>query len=96
MAIYSTFLHRAFDQLVHDVGIMNTPVKFALDRAGIVGEDGETHQGVFDLACLKIIPNFTLFAPRDNATLKEAILFANHFNNGPCAFRSPRNTFLLQ
>ena len=96
VAIYSTFLQRAFDQLVHDVGIMNTPVKFALDRAGIVGEDGETHQGVFDLAYLKIIPNFTLFAPRDNATLKEAIIFANHFNSGPCAFRYPRKTFLLQ
>ena len=83
-------------QRVNDVEIMNTPVKFAIDRAEIVGEDGETHQGVFDLADIKIIPNVTPFATRDNATLKEAIIFANHFNNGPCAFRYPRKTFLLQ
>lgn len=96
VAIYSTFLQRAFDQLIHDVGIMKMPVKFAIDRAGIVGEDGETHQGVFDIAYLKIIPNFTLFAPRDNATLKEAIAFAKDFSDGPCAFRYPRKSFLLE
>ena len=96
VAIYSTFLQRGYDQLIHDVGILNTPVKFAIDRAGIVGEDGETHQGAFDINFLKIIPNFTLFAPRDNATLKEAIYFADSFDNGPCAFRYPRKAFFLE
>ena len=96
VAIYSTFLQRGYDQLIHDVGIMNTPVKFAIDRAGIVGEDGETHQGAFDVSFLKIIPNFTLFAPCDNATLKEAIYFADSFNSGPCAFRYPRKAFHLE
>ncbi len=96
VAIYSTFLQRAFDQLIHDVGIMKTPVKFAIDRAGIVGEDGETHQGAFDISYLNLIPNFTIFAPRDNATLKEALYFAKDFNGGPCAFRYPRKAFKLE
>lgn len=96
VAIYSTFLQRGYDQIIHDVGILKTPVKFAIDRAGIVGEDGETHQGLFDISFLKPIPNFTIFAPRDNATLKEAIYFANSFNEGPCAFRYPRKSFKLQ
>ena len=96
VAIYSTFLQRGFDQILHDVGILKTPVKFAIDRAGIVGEDGETHQGVFDIGFLKLIPNFTLFAPRDNATLKEALYFANSFQEGPCAFRYPRKAFSLK
>lgn len=96
VAIYSTFLQRGFDQIIHDVGIMNTSVKFAIDRAGIVGEDGETHQGVFDIAYLKMIPNFTIFAPRDNETLKEAIYFANNFDKSPCAFRYPRKSFKLK
>ena len=95
VAIYSTFLQRAFDQLIHDVGIMKTPVKFAIDRAGIVGEDGETHQGVFDIGYLNMIPNFTLFAPRDLATLSLAVKFAKDFSNGPCAFRYPRKSFKL-
>lgn len=96
IAIYSTFLQRAFDQLIHDVGIMQTPVKFAIDRAGIVGEDGETHQGAFDIAYLNMIPNFTLFAPRDLATLALSVSFAKDFSQSPCAFRYPRKSFLLQ
>ncbi|WP_163565970.1 1-deoxy-D-xylulose-5-phosphate synthase [Helicobacter suis] len=95
VSIYSTFLQRAFDQIVHDVGIMSLPVKFAIDRAGIVGEDGETHQGLLDLAYLRPIPSMTLLAPRDNATLKQAIIFAKDHQSGPCAFRYPRGSFLL-
>ncbi|WP_163532049.1 1-deoxy-D-xylulose-5-phosphate synthase [Helicobacter suis] len=95
VSIYSTFLQRAFDQIVHDVGIMSLPVKFAIDRAGIVGEDGETHQGLLDLAYLRPIPSMTLLAPRDNATLKQAITFAKDHQSGPCAFRYPRGSFLL-
>ncbi|WP_301007860.1 MULTISPECIES: 1-deoxy-D-xylulose-5-phosphate synthase [Helicobacter] len=95
VVIYSTFLQRAFDQIIHDVGIMQMPVKFAIDRAGIVGEDGETHQGVFDIAYLNMIPHFVLFAPRDQATLESAVHFAHHFSNAPCAFRYPRKSFKL-
>ncbi len=96
VVIYSTFLQRAFDQIVHDVGIMQMPVKFAIDRAGIVGEDGETHQGVFDIAYLNMIPHFVLFAPRDQATLRLAVHFANELSNAPCAFRYPRKSFKLE
>lgn len=94
VSIYSTFLQRAYDQIVHDVGIMNLAVKFAIDRAGIVGEDGETHQGLLDIAYLRSIPNMTIFAPRDNASLKQAVLFASNFLF-PCAFRYPRARFVL-
>ncbi len=96
VSIYSTFLQRAFDQIIHDVGIMNLPVRFSIDRAGIVGEDGETHQGLFDIAYLRIVPNFTLFAPRDNATLQKAIAFAHKFSDSPCAYRYPRGGFVLE
>jgi 1-deoxy-D-xylulose-5-phosphate synthase len=91
--IYSTFLQRGFDQIIHDVCLMNLPVAFAIDRAGIVGEDGETHQGVFDLSYLQLIPNMTLFAPRDEVSLRKAIEFAKDFPT-PCAFRYPRGSFL--
>ncbi|NWF66011.1 MAG: 1-deoxy-D-xylulose-5-phosphate synthase [Campylobacterales bacterium] len=93
VAIYSTFLQRAYDQIVHDVCISNMPVIFAIDRAGIVGEDGETHQGVFDISYLRAIPNMVLFAPRDTLTLQNSIHFAYNLNK-PCAFRYPRGTFL--
>lgn len=93
IAIYSTFLQRAFDQVIHDVCIMNLPVVFAIDRAGIVGEDGETHQGTFDISYLRTIPNMTIFAPRDEKTLHLAVDFAGKFNS-PCAFRYPRGAFL--
>lgn len=95
VSIYSTFLQRAFDQIVHDVGIMGLPVRFSIDRAGIVGEDGETHQGLFDIAYLRMIPGFVLFAPRDNASLTRAIEFAHGFSSAPCAYRYPRNSFVL-
>ncbi len=90
--IYSTFLQRAFDQIIHDVAILGAPVVFAIDRAGIVGEDGETHQGLFDIAYLNVIPHIVLFAPRDNATLKDAVRFAASLGK-PCAFRYPRSSF---
>lgn len=96
VAIYSTFLQRAYDSLVHDVGILSLPVKFALDRAGIVGEDGETHQGLLDIAYLRSIPNMVLFAPRDQASLKKAMEFASEFTQAPCAFRYPRGSFILE
>ena len=96
VAIYSTFLQRGYDQIIHDVCIDNYPVRFAIDRAGIVGADGETHQGVFDVGYLRILPNMTLFAPRDFETLKKAVFFAYRFNTGPCAFRYPRGAFELE
>ena len=95
VAIYSTFLQRGYDQIIHDVCLDSYPVRFAIDRAGIVGADGETHQGVFDIGYLRIIPNMTLFAPRDFETLKKAVKFAYEFNTGPIAFRYPRGTFEL-
>lgn len=92
VAIYSTFLQRGFDQIIHDVSLMNLPVAFAIDRAGIVGEDGETHQGVFDISYLRLIPNMTLLAPRDDTALRHAVAFAR-MHQGPCAFRYPRGAF---
>ena len=96
VAIYSTFLQRGYDQVIHDVCLDNYPVRFAIDRAGIVGADGETHQGVFDVGYLRILPNMTLFAPRDFETLKKAVEFAYKHNSGPCAFRYPRGAFSLE
>ncbi len=91
-AIYSTFLQRGYDQLIHDICLMNLGVAFAIDRAGIVGEDGETHQGVFDISYLRAIPNMTLFAPSSNLSMVEAMRFAKDFPT-PCAFRYPRGAF---
>jgi 1-deoxy-D-xylulose-5-phosphate synthase len=92
VTIYSTFLQRGFDQIIHDVCILNLPVVFAMDRAGLVGNDGETHQGAFDISYLRFIPNMTLFAPRDNKTLEEGLSFA-YTLSGPCAIRYPRGSF---
>jgi len=92
VTIYSTFLQRGFDQIIHDVCLMNLPVTFAIDRAGIVGADGETHQGQFDISYLRFLPNMTLFAPRDSKTLEYALEYAKDFN-GPCALRYPRGAF---
>ena len=89
-AIYSTFLQRAFDQIIHDVAIQNLPVRFALDRGGIVGEDGPTHHGVFDLSYLRIIPNMVVMAPKDEAELQRMIKTAIDYDEGPIAFRYPR------
>ncbi len=95
VAIYSTFLQRGYDQVIHDIALMDLGVAFAIDRAGIVGEDGETHQGAFDISYLRAIPNMHLFAPRDGATLEMAVEFASQFDR-PCAFRYPRGSFILQ
>ncbi|MCR5432296.1 MAG: 1-deoxy-D-xylulose-5-phosphate synthase [Lachnospiraceae bacterium] len=90
VAIYSTFLQRSYDQILHDVALNNLPVVFAVDRAGIVGRDGDTHQGIFDLSFLTSIPGLTVMAPKNGAELKEALGFAlNH--NGPVAIRYPRH-----
>ncbi|MGP2656217.1 1-deoxy-D-xylulose-5-phosphate synthase [Malaciobacter sp. WC5094] len=93
ITIYSTFLQRGFDQIIHDVCLMGLPVVFAIDRAGIVGNDGETHQGAFDISYLRFIPNMVLFAPRDNETLHQAIDFAYTLDK-PCAIRYPRGAFI--
>ena len=91
--IYSTFLQRGYDQVIHDVCLMDLPVVFALDRAGIVGEDGETHQGAFDISYLRAIPNMTLFAPRDEKSFHQAVGFASTYER-PCSLRYPRGSFL--
>ena len=88
-AIYSTFLQRAFDQIIHDVCIQNLHVFFCLDRAGIVGSDGPTHQGMYDIAYLRLIPNMTLMAPKDEAELQRMIVTGIQ-HNGPIAMRYPR------
>lgn len=90
--IYSTFLQRGYDQVIHDTCLMNLPVVFALDRAGIVGEDGETHQGVFDISFLRAVPNMTLFAPRDEKSFHQAMAFASEYPY-PCSLRYPRGAF---
>ncbi len=89
-AIYSTFLQRAYDQVVHDVAIQNLPVRFALDRAGLVGADGATHAGSFDLAYLCCLPNFVVMAPSDEAELTHMIATAAAHDSGPIAVRYPR------
>ena len=89
VAIYSTFLQRSFDQIIHDVCLPNLPVVFALDRGGIVGEDGPTHHGLFDLSYLRIIPNMTIMAPKDENELRHMLFTALAFH-GPIAIRYPR------
>ncbi|RAM51255.1 MAG: 1-deoxy-D-xylulose-5-phosphate synthase [Hapalosiphonaceae cyanobacterium JJU2] len=89
-AIYSTFLQRAFDQIIHDVCIQNLPVFFCLDRAGIVGADGPTHQGMYDIAYLRCIPNMVLMAPKDEAELQRMIVTGVNHTTGPIAMRFPR------
>ena len=88
-AIYSSFLQRGFDQVLHDVCIQNLPVVFALDRSGVVGNDGETHQGVFDIAYLRSIPNLALYSPKDENELQH-MLFTALMREGPSAIRYPR------
>ncbi|HEX4196103.1 MAG TPA: 1-deoxy-D-xylulose-5-phosphate synthase [Caulobacteraceae bacterium] len=89
-AIYSTFLQRAYDQVVHDVAIQNLPVRFAMDRAGLVGADGATHAGSFDLAYLCCLPNFTVMAPSDEVELMHMVATAAAHDSGPIALRYPR------
>lgn len=94
VAIYSTFLQRAFDQVIHDVCIQNLPVFFCLDRAGIVGADGPTHQGMYDIAYLRCIPNLTIMAPKDEAELQRMIVTGIDHTSGPIAMRYPRGNGL--
>ena len=89
-AIYSTFLQRAYDQVVHDVAIQNLPVRFAIDRAGLVGADGATHAGSFDVTYLASLPNFVVMAPADEAELVHMTHTAALYDTGPIAFRYPR------
>ncbi len=89
VAIYSTFLQRSFDQIIHDVCLPDLPVIFTLDRSGIVGEDGPTHQGIFDLSYLRIIPNMTIMAPKDENELRNMLFTALAFHR-PVAIRYPR------
>ncbi|MFP4099739.1 1-deoxy-D-xylulose-5-phosphate synthase [Coleofasciculus sp.] len=89
-AIYSTFLQRAYDQIIHDVCIQNLPVFFCLDRAGIVGADGPTHQGMYDIAYLRCIPNMVVMAPKDEAELQRMLVTGVNYTDGPIAMRYPR------
>lgn len=89
-AIYSTFLQRAYDQLIHDVALQNIPVVFCIDRAGLIGEDGATHQGVFDIAYLNAIPNMQILAPKDAVELRNTLFTLQKFNKQPVAVRYPR------
>jgi 1-deoxy-D-xylulose-5-phosphate synthase len=89
-AIYSTFLQRAFDQIIHDACIQQLPVFFCLDRAGIVGNDGPTHQGMYDIAYLRCIPNMVLMAPKDEGELQRMVVTGINYTDGPIALRYPR------
>jgi len=91
VAIYSTFLQRAYDQLIHDVGIQKLPVTFVLDRAGIVGADGPTHQGQYDISYMRAIPNFTVMAPKDESELQRMLVTCLG-HDGPTALRIPRGS----
>lgn len=89
-AIYSTFLQRGYDQLVHDVALQNLPVRFAVDRAGLVGADGQTHAGAFDIAYMACLPNMMMMAAGDEVELSRMVATAAAYDEGPCAFRYPR------
>ncbi|WP_432322132.1 1-deoxy-D-xylulose-5-phosphate synthase [Yersinia enterocolitica] len=89
VAIYSTFLQRAYDQLIHDVAIQNLPVLFAIDRGGLVGADGQTHQGAFDLSFMRCIPNMVIMTPSDESECRQ-MLHTGYHHNGPAAVRYPR------
>jgi 1-deoxy-D-xylulose-5-phosphate synthase len=94
VAIYSTFLQRALDQIIHDVALQKLPVLFAVDRGGVVGEDGPTHHGVFDLTFLRMIPNMVVMAPRDEDQLRHMVATGLACDHGPCAIRYPRGSGL--
>ncbi|HIF9386454.1 TPA: 1-deoxy-D-xylulose-5-phosphate synthase [Photobacterium damselae] len=91
VAIYSTFLQRGYDQLIHDVAIMDLPVMFAIDRGGLVGADGQTHQGAFDLSFMRCIPNMVIMAPSDENECRQ-MLYTGHKHQGPSAVRYPRGS----
>lgn len=92
VAIYSTFLQRAYDQLIHDVAIQKLPVLFAIDRGGIVGADGQTHQGAFDISFLRCIPNMVIMTPSDENECRQMLYTGYHYSQGPSAVRYPRGT----
>ncbi|ATO32038.1 1-deoxy-D-xylulose-5-phosphate synthase [Dickeya dianthicola] len=94
VAIYSTFLQRAYDQVIHDVAIQNLPVLFAIDRGGIVGADGQTHQGAFDLSFLRCIPQMVIMTPSDENECRLMLHTGYHYQSGPCAVRYPRGSIL--
>ncbi|GAK86983.1 1-deoxy-D-xylulose 5-phosphate synthase [Vibrio ponticus] len=91
VAIYSTFLQRGYDQLIHDVAIMDLPVMFAIDRAGLVGADGQTHQGAFDISFMRCIPNMVIMTPSDENECRQ-MLYTGHKHSGPSAVRYPRGS----
>lgn len=91
VAIYSSFLQRGYDQLIHDVALQNLPVMFAIDRAGVVGADGETHQGAYDLSYMRCIPNMVIMAPSDLDECRQ-MLYTGHLHHGPSAVRYPRGS----
>lgn len=90
--IYSTFYQRAYDQVIHDVAIMNLPVRFLIDRAGIVGDDGETHHGLFDISMFRAVPNIEFYAPSNGEELRDVLYYAWGKNDGPVAIRYPRGS----
>ena len=94
VAIYSTFLQRAFDQIIHDVALQKLHVVFVLDRAGLVGADGPTHHGAFDLTYLRLIPNMVVMSPKDEAELRDMLFTAVNYSGGPIAIRYPRGSAL--
>ena len=94
--IYSTFLQRAYDQIIHDVALQKLPVVFCIDRAGLVGEDGATHHGVFDLAFLRTIPNMVVAAPLNEADFRNLLFTASRYKGGPFAIRYPRSRGVLK
>ena len=94
VAVYSTFLQRAFDQIVHDVGIQKLHVVFVLDRAGLVGADGPTHHGTFDLTYLRLVPGMVIMAPKDESELRDMLFTAINYKEGPVAIRYPRGNAL--
>ncbi|MCM1982857.1 1-deoxy-D-xylulose-5-phosphate synthase [Lyngbya confervoides] len=92
VAIYSTFLQRAYDQIIHDICIQNLPVFFCMDRAGIVGADGPTHQGMYDIAYLRCLPNMVIMAPKDEAEMQRMLVTGINYIDGPIAMRYPRGS----
>lgn len=93
-AVYSTFLQRAYDQIIHDIGLQKLPVRFVMDRAGLVGEDGPTHHGAYDISYLRCVPNFVLMAPKDENELQHMLKTMVEYNDGPIAIRIPRGAGL--
>ena len=89
-AVYSTFLQRGFDQVIHDIALQKLPVVFCLDRAGLVGDDGPTHHGCFDMSYLRAIPEIVIFAPKDGRELRDGLMLASKYGQGPFALRYPR------